>query len=179
MKRTRAFKLIYCLAILSMVLPIGLAGSGWVHMTIGGGLAMIPVLGPLLMLALGVGRVWQVWRHPGLLDAPAVTGGLRQVQALGVMLIGLGALAGIANWLSIPVARMFVKDPGPNGILFYVGGVYLAMLGALGPLGLLIFETTRLMGFERTHQASGPAATAAPASSERPTFNTMGLDKLK
>lgn len=177
MKRTTLFKVSYCLTVLAIALPIGLAGSGWVRMTVGGALGLIPFVGPLLMLVLGVGRVVQIWRRPYLLDSPVVTGVVRQVQAIGVVLIYAGALAGIANWLSIPVAKMFIKDPGPNGILFYVGGVYLALLGALGPLGLLVFEVTRLLGFEKAVSPGAPAASEA--AHDGPRFSTMGLDSSK
>lgn len=177
MKRTTSFKVVYCIALLSIVLPIGLAGSGWVRMSVGGGLGMIPFVGPLLMLIAGIGRVVQIWRRSYILDSPAVTGVARKFQMLGVMLIYAGALAGIANWLSIPIAKIFIKDAGPNGILLYAGGVYLALLGSLGPLGLLIFEATRLVGFEKALSPTAPSAS--PAANERPTFSTMGLDSSK
>ncbi len=177
MKRTNLFKVSYCLTVLTIALPIGLAGSGWVRMSVGGALGLIPFVGPLLMLVLGVGRVVQIWRRPYLLDSPVVAGGVRQVQTIGVALIYAGALAGIANWLSLPIAKMFIKDPGPNGILFYAGGVYLALLGGLGPLGLLVFEVTRLLGFEKAISPGAPAV--GESAQESPKFSTMGLDSSK
>lgn len=177
MKRAKLFKLSYCLTVLSIALPIGLAGSGWVRMSVGGALGLIPFVGPLLMLMAGVGRVVQIWRRPWILDSPVVAGGARQFQAIGVGLIYAGAVAGIANWLSIPVAKMFIKDAGPNGILLYAGGVYLALLGGLGPLGLFVFEVTRLLGFEKALSPTVPPVS--PTAPERPTFSTMGLDNSK
>jgi len=173
MKRSRLFKFTYCATILSILLPFGLAGSSWVRMTVGGGLALIPIIGPLLMLAAGLTRCAQVWIRPSLLDGPVVAGYLRPIQMAGISLIYAGALIGVASWLSAPIAKMFIKDAGPNGILYYAIGVYLALLNSLGALGLIIFEATRLAGFEKifsqnTHQVDSPA-------SELPTFRTMGL----
>lgn len=175
MKRSRLFKLTYCITILSVMLPFGLAGSSWVRMTVGGGLTLIPIIGPLLMLFAGLARCAQVWIRPNVLDGPVVAGHLRVIQMAGISLIYAGALIGIANWLSIPIAKMFIKDAGPNGILYYAIGVYLALLNSLGILGLIIFEATRLAGFEKmflqnTHQVDSP-------TSELPTFRTMGLDE--
>lgn len=174
MKRSRLFKFIYCLTIFSIVLPFGLASSSWVRMTVGGGLAFIPFIGPLLMLTVGLGRCAQVWRNPHVLDGPVVAGYLRIIQMIGVALIYAGALIGIANWLSIPMVKIFIKDAGPNGILYYAIGVYLALMSGVGILGLMIFEATRLVGFERSR--SQATDQADPSAQELPTFHTMGLD---
>lgn len=174
MKRSRLFGFIYCITIFSIVLPFGLAGSRWVRMTVGGGLALIPFAGMLLMVVVGLGRCVQVWRRPQALDGPAVTGHLRKIQIMGVALIYTGALIGVINWLSIPMAKIFIRDAGPNGILYYAIGAYLALLSNTGILGLIIFETTRLAGFEE--MSSKTTTQVDLPTQESPTFSTMGLD---
>ncbi len=40
-----------------------------------------------------------------------------------------------------------------NGIELFVVGIYLAMLGGIGFLGLITFELSRLLGFEEHSRA--------------------------
>jgi len=48
-----------------------------------------------------------------------------------------------------------------SGVEFFVVGVYIALLAGVGPLGILLFEISRLFGFERRvsqHVKRAPAA---------------------
>ena len=77
-----SLKWIYSIVVLSTVVPLGLASSGWVAMAKGGGaFAGLPYLGPLIFLLLGLYRIYLVARVPGTLASVA-----------GAALIGVCAL---------------------------------------------------------------------------------------
>jgi hypothetical protein len=144
------FRLFYCLAVLGTIVPIGLANSGWVRASTGGTLvSLVPFAGPILFLALGLYRVFLVARVPGTLDLPPVAGIASVLRAIGAFCIYAGAVVGILNWVSRPLMRLLVTRPSETGVEFYVAGVYLALAGGVGALGLLLFEFSRLLGFER------------------------------
>jgi hypothetical protein len=144
------FKLSYCLAVLGTIVPMGLASSGWVRASTGGSLVgLLPFTGPMLFFALGLYRVFLVARVPGTLDSLPVTGVAMVLRAVGVFCIYAGAVVGILNWVSLPLMRLLVTRPSETGVEFYVVGVYLALAGGVGVLGLLLFEFSRLLGFER------------------------------
>ena len=139
----------YVLALLAAVLPIGLASSGWVAMTTGGSpFAFVTYIGPLLFLLLGVYRVIVVLRVPGTLDSPHVTGFAAFLRPVGIAALYFGAVVGLVNLLSRPLTRLIFSRPSDTGVEFYVVGVYLALLGGIGLLGLVFFELSRLFAFE-------------------------------
>lgn len=152
MNRPASFwlKLFYCLTVLSAIVPIGLASSGWVRASTGGGfVSVVPFVGPLLLLALGLYRVFLVARVPGTLDSPPVAGVSALLRAIGVFCIYAGGLVGILNWVSRPLMHLLITKPSETGVEFYVVGVYLALAGGVVVLGLLLFEFSRLLAFER------------------------------
>jgi hypothetical protein len=144
-------KCVYSLTILSAVLPIGLTSSGWVSATLGGGaspLVVLPVLGPLLFLIIGLYRIWTVARLSGTLSSYETSGVSKVLRSIGIVALYVGALVAIANWASRPVMRMLVTTPSESGVEFYVVGVYLALASGIGVLGLVLFELSRLLSFE-------------------------------
>ena len=165
MNRPASFslKIFYCLTVLSIIVPFGLASSGWVRVSTGGSLlGLIPFVGPLLFLALGLYRVFLVARLPGTLDSPPVAGVAAVLRAIGVFCVYAGALAGILNWLSRPLMRMLVTKPSETGVEFYVVGAYLALAGGVGVLGVLLFEFSRLLAYER-HARDTRSSQVVPA----------------
>jgi hypothetical protein len=71
-----ALKVAYCLVLLAAILPFGLAKSGWVGLATGSGMGLVPFLGPLLFLGVGLYRVYLVVRVPGVLNWRRCSAGL-------------------------------------------------------------------------------------------------------
>ncbi|MEP7057950.1 MAG: hypothetical protein ABI809_09300 [Caldimonas sp.] len=156
---TFLFKLSYCLVVLGAVVPFGLAKSSWVGMAMGGGLFALPLIGPIFFLILGLYRIYLVARRGGTLSSPAVPGLLAVLQSIGRFCIYVGACVTIAGWLAGPLMHLFMTRRTESGAEFFVVGIYLALVGGVGVLGLLLFEFSRLVAFERNAGASpsGPA----------------------
>lgn len=145
-----SLKWVYSLVVLSAVLPSGLAASGWVALATGGGVAGgIPFIGPLLFLALGVHRIYSVVKVPGTLSSFRVEGFPLVLRRLGVFALYLGALAAILGWLAGPLMKLLMTQRTESGAEFFVVGMYLSIIGGIGVLGLILFELSRLIGFER------------------------------
>ena len=140
----------YALTVLAAVLPIGLASSGWVALTTGGSsFSAIPIVGPLVFVALGLYRVYLVARVPGTLDSVQVTGPARFLRAAGVCGLYVGAVIAVLNLFSRPLMQLLITNRSESGVEFYVVGVYLALLGGIGVLAIVLFEFSRLLAFER------------------------------
>lgn len=144
-----SLRIAYAVALLAMVLPVGLAASGWVRMTTGGSpFLIVPYIGPLLLLALAVYRAVVVVRWPNTLACPRASGFASLLRPVGIVGIFIGALVGLVNVLSIPLTKLIFARPSGTGVEFYVVGVYLSMVGGVGLLGLVCFELSRLRAFE-------------------------------
>jgi hypothetical protein len=145
-----SLKWAYALVILSAVLPIGLASSGWVALAAGGGASLgIPFLGPVVMLGLGLYRVFLVAKVPSTLDAFDVAGFGKALRKIGIFLLFVGAVVGALNLISRPLLLALPSQYTRGAPVFFVVGVYLSILGGLGLLGLIFFELSRLLGFEQ------------------------------
>lgn len=152
-----SLRVAYSVTLLAAVLPFGLASSGWVTLTIGGSpYHLVPYLGPLLFLLLAVYRTVVVLRRPTTLDSPRGSGLATYLRPVGIAGLYVGAVVGLVNLCSIPLATMVLSRP--VGIQFYVVGVYLSLLGGIGFLGLLCFELSRLLAFEAPLQQSPNAS---------------------
>lgn len=143
-------KLFYCLTLFSVILPMGLASANWVAMGTGGNLInVISLVGPVLFLGLGLYRIHLVIWMSGTLDSPHVAGVIAMLRTVGIFCIYAGAVIGILNLISRPLVRVLITNPSDNGVEYFVAGVYLALAGGIGALGLLLFEFSRLISFER------------------------------
>lgn len=147
----------YCLVLLFAVLPLGLAGSSWVALARGGIGYSLPLLSVLPMLVLAVYRVYLVVRMPGALSSYPAAGFGRALRALGVFAIYLGAAVSIASLAAGPLMRALMTSHTESGAEYFVVGLYLSLLGGIGTLGLLCYELSRLIAFER-HAAPGNPA---------------------
>ena len=145
-----SLKISYCLVLLGAILPFGLAKSGWVGMATGGGLGVVPFVGPLVFLALGLYRVYLVARVPGVLDSPPVAGLVTALRAIGTFCIYVGVVVSILSWISGPLMRLLFQRRTESGAEYFVVGLYLALAAGIGILGLLLFEFSRLLAFERS-----------------------------
>ncbi len=145
-------KVAYCLVLLAAILPFGLAKSGWVGLATGASMGLVPFLGPLVFLGLGLYRVYLVARVPGVLSSPEATGLAAFLRAAGTFCLYVGVLASVLSWVAGPLMRAFMKSRTDSGAEFFVVGVYLSLAAGIGMLGLLSFEFSRLLAFERDAQ---------------------------
>jgi hypothetical protein len=148
-------RVFYCLAVLGAVLPFGM--SSWTAMTVGANpMPVVPYFGPLVLLVVGIWRIFQVGRVSATLDSYVYGGALRALRVIGLIAMGVGVLYLIVRLAVVPLLGLLVpRQSGSAGVGFYVLGVYLWILGGVGPLGILLFETSRLFGFERQRHLSG------------------------
>ena len=154
---SRSLKWAYVLTILGAILPMGLSGSGWVAATLGGSavpLAMLPFIGPLLVLGLGAYRIWLVVRRSGTLDSYEVRGPAKAFRVVGIVALYVGALIAVVNIAARPVMQAMITSPTESGIEFYVVGVYLGLVSGVGLLGVILFEFSRLLAFEANGRSS-------------------------
>ena len=148
-KAHRSLKVAYCLVLLSAISPFGLAKSGWVALgTSGFGSTLL--IGPLAFLALGLYRIYLVARVPGVLDSNAVSGFEALLLNIGKVLLYVGSVVAILSWVARPLMHAFVQRRTESGAEYFIVGMYLAMAGGLGVLGLFFFEFGRLRAFERS-----------------------------
>ena len=146
-----SLKWAYCLVILSAVMPVGLVSSGWVALAAGSGTSLgIPFLGPVIMLGLGLYRVFLVAKIPNTLDALEVAGFSKALRKVGIFLLFVGAVVAALNLISRPLLLALPPQYTRGAPVFFVVGVYLSILGGLGLLGLIFFELSRLLGFEKS-----------------------------
>lgn len=140
----------YCITLLGAILPIGLAKSGWVALATGPSFAgSVPLLGPILFLIVGLYRVYGVVRAPGTLDAAPATGFIAFLRGAGLLLLYVGAIAAVLGWVAGPLMHAVVRSRTADGAEFFAIGLIVAILGQIGVIGLVLYEFSRLRGFEQ------------------------------
>ncbi len=112
----------------------------------GGALAL---LGVLALPLLGLYRVYQVARVPGTLYLFPVSGAALLLRKIGALALYIGAVAAVLSFASGPIMRALVRHPSESGVEFFVVGMYLSPFASLGLVGLVLFEYSRLIGFEK------------------------------
>ncbi|MCL2524858.1 MAG: hypothetical protein FWF20_08585 [Betaproteobacteria bacterium] len=156
-----ATRIAYCLTVLGAILPIGLATSGWVMMATGGSFAKtIPFAGPILILVIGLYRIFVVIRTPSVLSSPHVSGFLVFLRNAGIVLLYIGAVGAVLSWISGPLMLALMRSRSESGVAFFMAGVFFFYLGSVGTFGLLLFELARLRSFERQVPTSLPQPKA-------------------
>lgn len=152
-------RIIYCTALLALVM--GQLGQGsWVGLATGGGLLGWAGTAVFSLVAVFVGyRIYLVLRYQASLQArqPHTLGWTFRGLGWAVMLVG--ALALVAMFLVKPLTLLIFKSAGPNGIAFFVVGLYAAMLSGAGWVGCVLFELSRVMG----KRATAPAIPKTPS----------------
>jgi hypothetical protein len=146
---TRSLKWAYVIVVLSMVVPIGAASSRWVALATGGGMTGIPVIGSVVLLCLGIYRVATVLRSPDALASYQLPGFAGLLRTLGVLALYFGAVVAVVNLAAVPLMMAFLKTHTESGAEYFVVGVFLSLLRGVGALGLVAFELSRMIGFER------------------------------
>ena len=138
---------IYCLAIVSAVFPVGV--SGWVTMTMGPSvLASVPLVSPVLLLALGIFRIYQVVTDRDRLDSVEISGLIRLLRIVGLVAMFIGVLYLVLQLGYRPLVSALVDRRSESGVEFYLAGIYVALLSGTGSLGVVLFEASRILGFE-------------------------------
>ncbi len=147
-------KFAYCFVVLGLILP-GLGRSGWVGLASGSSaLMMLGLGGPLVAMILGCYRIYLVARKPGTLDGPAPSGFAAVLRTLGVVGLYIGAFMTVLSLCVGPIMRMLMTASSDSGAEYFAAYLLVAMVGSVGTLGLLFFELSRLLAFER--QAPAP-----------------------
>ena len=143
---SRSLKFAYAITVLAAVAPIGLASSSWV--VIATGKVGVGLIGTVLLVAFGIYRVATVFKNPYALSSYEVKGFVLVLRRVGIFALYVGAIIGILNWLSLPVMLGLFKPRSESGVEFFAVGLYLALLGRVGLLGIIAFELSRILGVE-------------------------------
>jgi hypothetical protein len=140
-------KVVYVFVVLAAIVPIGLASSSWVGLATGRSARSLLWL--VALLALGIYRIVLVVRHRDTLDSPEVRGVALLLRWAGIFCLFAGAVGWVVNLVARPLLHSMMTSRSDSGIEFFIVGLFLAILGGLGWSGLLAFEFSRLLGFER------------------------------
>lgn len=156
---------LYCLAVLSAIIPFGM--SGWVAATVGPRpMPMVPYLGPIALLFVGLWRIYLVARYPSSLDSYIFDVGTRALRIVGIIAMVVGVLYLILRFGAGPLMKLLRGGRRTeSGVEFYVVGVYLTFISGVGPLGILLFEASRIFGFERNYRQQKNEASTQPTGS--------------
>lgn len=145
-------RVVYVLALLAVFSPVALASLVGLARGVGGlGPAPLLLLAPtVLLMALALVRIAQVLRNGRRLAAPREDGATRWIRRLGVLLMSVGVVAFVGQFLAAPIGLALLGSrPSAPGISALVAGAWFAIVGGLAPIGILLFEVSRLADFER------------------------------
>jgi hypothetical protein len=145
----RSVRVLYVLGLFSLL--ISSFQSSWVVLAAGGSpLLLLFSLGGTVMSIVVIGRAVQVMIGVGVLDAPlAQRGFIHWCRRIGLWLMAAGALVALLQLLLVPITGAIFGPPSGNGIEYFVVGVGMAAFSGLGSTGVLLFELSRMLGFER------------------------------
>jgi len=143
-----ALRWLYCLSIVSIIFPS--MSSGWVNIALGRGPAnWFQMTLWIVFVIVGIWRIFQVATEPRTLQSYVYEGPLKVARMVGIVGMVLCVVYLAFRLGYRPLVRTLFPKPSENGVEYFVVGVYLAMIGILAPVGLYLFEFTRLVGFER------------------------------
>lgn len=148
-------RIVYLAALFTVLLPMALSG-GLGMGTMSGALAVSGLLSAL-MAAVVIWRAVQVIRDRCRLSSPAMVGVHRLARTLALWLMSLGVLVLILRLLAVPItSAVFGGARTESGAEFFVVGMVLTVFAGLAPVGLLLFEFTRLSAFEQAAREQQP-----------------------
>jgi hypothetical protein len=146
---SRSLKWLYCLSLIAAIFPSGMMGAaGWVGLATGGGLLSGGIFALVILLAAFIYRIVLVVRNPHTLDAYITSTPVKLLRHLGIFLMAVGLLGSFTIFFIKPLALGIFGKPGDAGVAFFVVGIFVYLLSSAGLLGLLMFEASRLFGFE-------------------------------
>ena len=140
-------RVLYCLALVALVLASLAQASSFVGLVTGGGL--IGWAGPsafLLVSAALAYRIYRVLRYRQALDARPPNALATLLRGLAWLLMLAGALGAASLFLVKPLTLMIFKSGGEAGVGFFVVGMFAAMAAGVGWIGCLLFEASRPLG---------------------------------
>ena len=146
LEASRLLKVAYCIVLISTIIPIGAAGNFARSTIVGTGFMMI---GPFVLFFLGAYRIYLVAKKPGTLDSRPTTGIVSAFRAIGICGIYLGVIFAVINLAAYPLMLMFLPTHGEGGAVYLIAALFIAVLGSVGTLCLLLFEFSRLLAFEQ------------------------------
>lgn len=164
---SKSLKWLYCLTLISVIFPVGIFGAaGWVGLATGGGLLRGGISAVAIISAILIYRIVLVARHPHTLDAYIASTRIKLMRYLAIFLMSLGVLGSLAIFFIQSLELGMFGKPGDSGVAYFVVGMFVYILSSAGLLGLLMFEASRLFGFEyqlKDDQLSPPTpASFAP-----------------
>lgn len=146
---SRSLKWLYCLTLIAAIFPSGLFGAaGWVGLATGGGIFSGGIVALAILLTIFICRIVLVVRSPHTLDAYITSTPVRLLRNLGIVLMVIGLIGSFAIFFIRPLALGIFGKPGDAGVAFFVMGVIIYVISSAGLSGLLMFESSRLFGFE-------------------------------
>ena len=146
---SRSLKWLYCLTLITTLIPSGLFGAASsVGLATGGGILSGGIVALATLLAIFIYRIVVVARSPHTLDAYITSTRIRMLRSLSIFLMVIGLLGSFAIFFIQPLAMSFFSKPGDSGVAFFVMGIALYLISSAGLAGLLMFEASRLFGFE-------------------------------
>lgn len=137
-------RLVYVLALMASLLPV--ARSGWV--TLAMGLGSWAGGASLIVFVMAIYRAAQVLTRRDALDAPVADGMVHWCRVIGVGMACIGLVIFTLNFFIGSIGHALYPRRSENGVEFFVIGLWLALLGGLTPVGLLLFEFSRMRAFE-------------------------------
>ncbi len=145
---TSGVRALYLFALFTAFAPR--PGSSWVGLAVGGGWLAVLGWSALAIAAVAVWRGVTVLLYRHRLTAPAPTGSARWLRIFGIVLMAVGVVVYVLHFFIGPLGRLIYPGRTDSDIQFFIVGVWLSMFGGWGATGVLLFEFSRLMGFERT-----------------------------
>lgn len=146
---SRTLKWLYCLTLIAAIFPSGLLGAaGWVGLATGGGLFSGGVFVVAILLAIVITRIVRVVRCSHTLDAYVTSTPIKLLRYLAIFLMVIGLIGAFSIFFIRPLALGLFGQPGDSGVAFFVMGIVIYLISSAGLLGLLMFEASRLFGFE-------------------------------
>lgn len=143
-------KVLYCACLVATMFPSGLsAASGWIGLAIGGGwVAAAGGSGLLIVLAVVICRVVTVVKLRPSLDAFVTARPQRVLRVIGIAGMAVGIVGELANFLAQPIALGLFGRPGDANVAYFVVGLYATLVSSVALPALLLFELSRMIGFE-------------------------------
>lgn len=167
---SRSLKWLYCLTLVAAIFPVGMMGAaGWVGLATGGGLLSGGIFALAILLGIIIYRIVVIVRNPHTLDAYIASKPIKFLRYLAIFLMAIGLLGTFAIFFIKPLALGIFGKPGDGGVAFFVVGMVLYLISSAGLLGLLMFEASRLFGFEAQLKDDQPKQQAI--SQIKPNFN--------
>ncbi len=146
-----AIKLVYTLALLATCVASAAGSGGWVGLALGS----MPLGGMFLVIvAVALARIVQVWRDPAALATPRLGAAMALLRAFGIVQMLVGSAAALALVAMKPLVQfLFGGVHSDDGIEYFIIGLFGTVLALQALVGVLHFEGVRLVALQRAVRA--------------------------